>query len=609
VAPVQISLARMVAPVRGANQPTLSRNVFTLKTRTRALKAIRIGAHLILQTAGVPLYRHTKIKRKNFLKFVYILPFSFDNGILIHLIIRMPLKLFVFTAIESAIFFFILFVSLFCDALIKFSATILPVAFVKTFSIFRDNDTQKSFVIYFCCLFLLLLGARMYFKSRFIWQAQGGASAGVIAFLMLKSNMHFAPDLWLAFSLFFSCASYFISFNYSTDLLVLLYGVVLAQSLLLWPHFSREMQNIQDCCKYIVLVVFAFLILFLLASVCDIYYGHAFFYHGSRRLTGPWESPNVYGIMMAVGTIISFGTIVLVARRQFYNHQSDCILFCSLGFAKMVLLIFISFSFVWMVSCLVKSYSRGALFGAFSGIMFLIFKYNKNAHFLPGFHFGNHKNNCRTRFAMAKNYATKNSKKLSVIICICSIVCILFWQLQLTNILPVQRLLSTVNNNDTSWKNRIAACIGSFEITAEHPWFGTGWSQPELLYQHYYISPQLTESAAIELNDYMIVSSTLGIPALLCFILYLWQALTGTHAFEFRNRNLKMGIEILRLDWMQTTCQAGAIVLLVGFWFDGGLFKLPTAATFWILLELGAVDPQNYFTTKNAEIKEIKLTH
>jgi hypothetical protein len=29
--------------------------------------------------------------------------------------------------------------------------------------------------------------------------------------------------------------------------------------------------------------------------------------------------------------------------------------------------------------------------------------------------------------------------------------------------------------------------------------------------------------------------------------------------------------------------------LLVGFWFDGGLLKLPTAATFWILLELGSV--------------------
>jgi hypothetical protein len=30
------------------------------------------------------------------------------------------------------------------------------------------------------------------------------------------------------------------------------------------------------------------------------------------------------------------------------------------------------------------------------------------------------------------------------------------------------------------------------------------------------------------------------------------------------------------------------VVLLVAFWFDGGLFNLPTAAVFWILLELGA---------------------
>jgi hypothetical protein len=40
---------------------------------------------------------------------------------------------------------------------------------------------------------------------------------------------------------------------------------------------------------------------------------------------------------------------------------------------------------------------------------------------------------------------------------------------------------------------------------------------------------------------------------------------------------------------LRTVCRAGAIVLLIGFWFDGGLFKLPAAATFWILLELGNV--------------------
>jgi hypothetical protein len=46
-------------------------------------------------------------------------------------------------------------------------------------------------------------------------------------------------------------------------------------------------------------------------------------------------------------------------------------------------------------------------------------------------------------------------------------------------------------------------------------------------------------------------------------------------------------------SFLPATCHAGAMVLLVGFWFDGGLFKLPTAATFWILLELGSQN-QNY---------------
>jgi hypothetical protein len=57
----------------------------------------------------------------------------------------------------------------------------------------------------------------------------------------------------------------------------------------------------------------------------------------------------------------------------------------------------------------------------------------------------------------------------------------------------------------------------------------------------------------------------------------------------------------LTSDFLSATCHAGAIVLLVGFWFDGGLFKLPTAATFWILLELGGAESRRGLTTKNAE--------
>ncbi len=52
------------------------------------------------------------------------------------------------------------------------------------------------------------------------------------------------------------------------------------------------------------------------------------------------------------------------------------------------------------------------------------------------------------------------------------------------------------------------------------------------------------------------------------------------------------------LDSTKVACRAGALAMLVAFWFDGGLFKLATAAVFWILLELG--------TETGAATKELK---
>jgi O-antigen ligase len=167
----------------------------------------------------------------------------------------------------------------------------------------------------------------------------------------------------------------------------------------------------------------------------------------------------------------------------------------------------------------------------------------------------------------------------------------------------MRRALSAVNPVDFSWRNRVAAWEGALQITAEHPLFGTNWSQPESLYEHLYLVPRLSESVAIEMNDYLMLGATLGFPALGCFAMYVWMTLGRKAEIE---KSGKLETDICELDWLQTTCHAGAIVLLVGFWFDGGLFKLPTAATFWILLELGAVPPQNYLTAKNAENTEIK---
>jgi len=79
------------------------------------------------------------------------------------------------------------------------------------------------------------------------------------------------------------------------------------------------------------------------------------------------------------------------------------------------------------------------------------------------------------------------------------------------------------------------------------------------------------------------LGATLGIPALFCFSMYIWLSLKG------KAESRKQKAEIQEAGWLRTVCHASAIVLLIGFWFDGGLFKLPTGATFWILLELGNV--------------------
>ena len=70
----------------------------------------------------------------------------------------------------------------------------------------------------------------------------------------------------------------------------------------------------------------------------------------------------------------------------------------------------------------------------------------------------------------------------------------------------------------------------------------------------------------------------------------LWgERIAGAENLVTTEVGLARNTHVWELDWLKAVCRAGALVLAVGFWFDGGLFKLPTAATFLILLELGRV--------------------
>jgi prepilin-type N-terminal cleavage/methylation domain-containing protein len=132
----------------------------------------------------------------------------------------------------------------------------------------------------------------------------------------------------------------------------------------------------------------------------------------------------------------------------------------------------------------------------------------------------------------------------------------------------------------------------------DHP-LGVGWNRAEEIYAKDY-SPPENGAAAITTNDYLMLGTQLGFPGLLCFVAYV--------ALCFRVRRSAVvptagcggvtppvatpggtpGEPAGEPPALRCASRAGALAMLVAFWFDGGLFKLATASVFWILLELGA---------------------
>jgi hypothetical protein len=177
-----------------------------------------------------------------------------------------------------------------------------------------------------------------------------------------------------------------------------------------------------------------------------------------------------------------------------------------------------------------------------------------------------------------------------------SMVVLLFWQFRFSEWRPAQRMFSIANISDFSWRNRVTAWEGATRMMIDRPLIGFGWGQAEAAYAKKYTPPQLDESAAIQMNDFFMLGISAGAPALICFVIYIWLSLTGKT--ESRKLEAEIGdrrdarptldfaLPVTRHLSLQAVCRAGTIVLLVGFWFDGGLFKLSVGPVFWMLMEL-----------------------
>ena len=187
------------------------------------------------------------------------------------------------------------------------------------------------------------------------------------------------------------------------------------------------------------------------------------------------------------------------------------------------------------------SYSRGAWLATIIGLLYLVRCYGR----------------------------LKLRLVLPVIFVVAGVVCF-FWRATPDNFPWYVKRMDLAR---PSAQHRVASWKAGFEIMRDHP-LGVGWNNAVTMYDEHYYPPD-GGAAALTMNSYLMLGTQLGITALLCFISYCALCLRGKCRMDCEE-----GI-------IQAACRAGAVLFLVAFWFDGGLFDLPTAAVFWILLGSG----------------------
>jgi len=264
-------------------------------------------------------------------------------------------------------------------------------------------------------------------------------------------------------------------------------------------------------------------------------------YHGPRWM-GLWNNPNIYGVLMGAGVILATGLLLADGRWKSEDREGnikwkpELILKWVIKNWESAMLVI---ALVMMEVGLLFSYSRGAWLGTSIGLLYLAKAYGK----------------FKLRYVLTGIFITAT-------------VVWLFWNATPDN---APWYVKRMDFGRPSAQHRVAAWSGAFQIMRDYP-LGVGWNRAVQTYDKNY-SPPEGGASAITTNDYVMFGTQLGLPALLCFIAYIY---------------LKFKPKVT--DSLHFACRAGALVLLVAFWFDGGLFHLPTAAVFWILLELGTSD-------------------
>jgi hypothetical protein len=365
------------------------------------------------------------------------------------------------------------------------------------------------------------------------------------------------------------------------DALTLYAGVLLGKLVrILLVYGSEGYEDIQHTGRKV--KHFLLCVVLVLASVGLYHVNLAPNLHAWSRWTGLWKNPNTYGMVAGMGLVLATGLLAPTAWRKDDGGRVSSYFSSSLQTRSLVRFILLVAGTILNLG-LLGSFSRGAWVGTAIGLLYLLKVYGK----------------LKWRFVL-----------LGILVIAAGIW--LFW-----NAVPdgSPTYLKRLDLSRPSAQHRVAAWRGALEIMRDYP-FGVGWNNTVDVYERNY-SPPDHGALAIATNDYLMIGTQLGVPALVCFVSYVALCFrtkrqqpsqipppttetgqqtpspaTPVMSPVTRHPPLRPVISPATCHLppptsLQVTCRAAALSMLVAFWFDGGLFVLATGSVFWVLLELG----------------------
>jgi len=377
-------------------------------------------------------------------------------------------------------------------------------------------------------------------------------------------------DLWLAIFLSLATINYMVrgvSDLDNTEAIMCLMGPACVQFVVWSKTLGRTAAN-ENLFEMVSIGVTAVVLWYISVFIGD--FRHIFAYLKMIRWSGPWGNPNILGLLMGAGIalMVSLGLEIRVLALRIVSSTLSSRAIYLLGTSLCAL------AAAFLFRGLYHSYSRGAWVATFCGMVYLAISAGKK---------GQDCDSSRERLVRKTVFWT--------FVAAVSIAILAFWHFHDTRWPIVRRAFSMTNSADFSWRNRVAAWSGAVQIMADHPWSGTGWGRAQLLYTHYYRPPKVSEGSAFRMNDYLKIGATLGIPALLSFAMYIWLSFTrldvrrlDTVESNFIKEEDSMCIPS---GFLYIGCRTATVILLIGFWFDGGFFVAATSFVFWIVIEMG----------------------